>query len=155
MHNNYYVWEEQATVYTHTQPHTFYPSWRPLHFLLVPILQEHYFLVLRLVRKELQSGHTVLTTTHPPLLHSSHFSLSFSFSRSFFISYVTDFFYTALTFISFYLPHRPTQAHTDSHSLPRAGEGTHTNKHAMFSHWRQDVPQIEGYFHISLTWFEE
>lgn len=144
------MWVKSKLLFTHKQPHTLYPSWRPLHFLLVPIMQELYFLVLRLVRKEPQSGHTVLTSTHPPFPLSSY-SLSFSFfSLLLCFSYVIDFLHTALPFCLF-LP--PMQAHTNSYSL--AGEGTHTNKHAMFSRWRQDVPQIEGYFHMSLTWFEE
>lgn len=149
--NNNYVRQEQTTVYTQTATHKLYPSWRPLHFLLVPIMQELYFLVLRLMRKEPQSGHTVLTSTHPPF-PLSLYSLSFSFSlcQSIFLMSLTV--STLLPpFVSSYLPCWPTQIHT----LYLLQEKAHTNKHAMFSHWRQDVPQIEGYFHMSLTWFKE
>lgn len=102
-------------------------------------MKELYFLVLRLVRKEPQSGHTVPTSTHPPFLHSSHFSFAplQLFSLLLYFSYVIDFFQHC-SYLCLCLP--PTQAHTDSHCLPLAGEGAHTNKHAMFSHWRQDVP---------------
>lgn len=106
---------------------------------------------------------TSTPTSLPPSLslHSSHFSLSLSirfFSLILHLSYVIDIFLSLLlTFVSFHLPHRPTQIHTVENKirLPRlTGEGAQTHKQTMFSHWKQDVPQIEGYFYMSVTWFD-
>lgn len=54
-----------------------------------------------------------LHPTHPlSILHTSPLSLVQCFSLILQLSYVIDFFLTALTFVSLPLPHRPTQIHT-------------------------------------------
>lgn len=89
--------------------HTLYPFWRPLHFLLVPIMQEQA--VILPGSQAGAEGSTVWSHGAPslPSLHSSNFSFIQFFSLILQLSYVIYFFLIALTFVSFYLPSRATQ----------------------------------------------
>lgn len=136
--------------------HTLYPFWRPLHFLLVPIMQEQA--VILPGSQAGAEGSTVWSHGAPslPSLHSSNFSFIQFFSLILQLSYVIYFFLIALTFVSFYLPSRATQIQ----AVGRKKRATswrrgHSNKQINFSRRWQDVPQNEGYFHMSWRWFEE
>lgn len=100
--------------------------------------------------------HSLVTRCSLPSLHSSNFSFIQFFSLILQLSYVIYFFLIALTFVSFYLPSRATQIQ----AVGRKKRATswrrgHSNKQINFSRRWQDVPQNEGYFHMSWRWFEE
>lgn len=110
------VHSEQPSTHIHTPSHTLYPSWRPLHFLLVPIMQEQAALLPGSQAGEegtpvwSHGAHGFPFTSTPPSLPpslppSSHFSLSFSFSPS--LSFLCHwlFSFPLLTFVSLHLPH--------------------------------------------------
>lgn len=100
--------------------------------------------------------HSLVTRCSLRSLHSSNFSFIQFFSLILQLSYVIYFFLIALTFVSFYLPSRATQIQ----AVGRKKRATswrrgHSNKQINFSRRWQDVPQNEGYFHMSWRWFEE
>lgn len=141
---------------TRTQSHTLYPSWRPLHFLLVPIMQEQAALLPGSQAGEegtsvwSHGAHCFPLTSTPPSLPP--FFTLLSLFQSFSISLMW------LIFPYFSSPLPPFTSHTGPHTFALwkiednylLQEKAQTNKHTK----RQDVPQIEGYFYMSLTWFD-
>lgn len=104
-------------------------------------------------------AHRFPLTSTPPTHPFSILHTFLSLSLFQFFSLSLSLFLMSLTFSLLPSPLPPFASHTDScrgskRQPPLAGEGAHTNKHIRFSQWRQDVPQIEGYFYMSLTWFD-
>lgn len=115
------------------------------------------------MRKEPQSGHTVLTASphlHPTLpLSILHTSLSFSFSSMLLNrSCVVEFLFTALTFVCRHLPHRPKQIHIVTNKTRRPPScrrrRTHTNKHCVFSLEAGCSPDRKIFSHVTDTVWE-
>lgn len=148
--------KQRATIYAHTPSHTLHPSWRPLHFLLVPIMQEQAALLPGSQAGEegtpvwSHGAHGFPFTSTPPSLPLSIFtllSLSFSFSPS--LSFLCHWLFPSLS-----SPLSPFTSHTGSHCgskrcIPPAGEGTHTNKHYVFSLEAGCSPDPKIFLHVT------
>lgn len=139
---------------THTQSHTLYPSRRPLHFLLVPIMQEQAALLPGSQAGEegtavwSHGAHRFPLTSAPPCLPPffTHLSLFQFFSLFLHLSYVIDLFpLLLLTFVFLRLPHGPTQIRTVENKKSQLTTSSQEKAHAQtntlrFSRWKQDVP---------------
>lgn len=133
------VFANNKLLSTHTQSHTLYPLLKTSAFPVSPIMQEQAALLPGSQAGEEGTAvwshgahpHPPPFLLHPPSLHSSHLSLSFSHSVSPSLSLTSS---SWLSPLSLFTSHTGPHRFTLSTSCRRTHTHTDTNKHAMFSH---------------------